>query len=101
MNRGQLLRAAKKGLLHAKCTMKLTDDYAFDNAVNFGKMSEFLPVALDVPHASRKYDNTEVYLDTDDFKCKSGYCGYPNELGEISLGIHSNLSYKVKIITSA
>ncbi len=43
-NRGHLKRAAKKGQLYVKCSFRYTDDYAWDDAVNFGKMDEYVRV---------------------------------------------------------
>lgn len=50
VNRGHLLRAARKGNLWAKCNFRLTDDYAWDAADGFGKMDDFLRVYLRDPY---------------------------------------------------
>jgi len=42
--RGTLQNAAKKGQLWVKCIFSLTDDYAYDNANNFGKDDTFTQV---------------------------------------------------------
>lgn len=44
VNRGWLLRRAKAGKLWVKCNFHLTDDYAHDAAVKFGKMDDFKQV---------------------------------------------------------
>lgn len=41
VNRGWLKRQCEAGKLWLKCEQHLTDDYAFDNAVNFGKMDKY------------------------------------------------------------
>lgn len=52
INRGHLVRAAKRGQLFVKCRFHMTDDYAFDNAVGFGKMDEFKQAYFRYPHTS-------------------------------------------------
>lgn len=46
INRGHLVRAARKGELWLKCTGRYTDDYAYDNATNFGKQDRYHRVRL-------------------------------------------------------
>ncbi len=41
VNRGWLKRQCEAGKLWLKCEMRLTDDYAFDAAYNFGKMDNY------------------------------------------------------------
>jgi len=45
-NRGHLKRAAKKGQLWVKCKYHMTDDYAYDAAVNCQKMDEYKKVYM-------------------------------------------------------
>lgn len=41
INRGHLLRAARKGMLWVKCSFHYTDDYAYDASVDNGKMDGY------------------------------------------------------------
>ena len=41
INRRKLMNDIAKGLYEAKCDYSMTDDYAFDNANNFGRMTEW------------------------------------------------------------
>lgn len=41
INRGTLKKAAQAGKLWVKCQYHYTDDYAWDNAVKFGKQDEY------------------------------------------------------------
>jgi hypothetical protein len=92
-NRGKLLRAAKAGKLFAKCDYRLTDDYAFDNANNFGKHADWLPVVINETMAEWKPG--QINMTEWHFKTKSGGC-YEHK-GEITFYVHGNLSYTVKI----
>jgi len=51
-NRGHLIRMAKAGRLFVKCSYSMTDDYAFDNANNFGKSDRFSQVFLSTEYES-------------------------------------------------
>jgi len=62
VNRGWLLKQAAAGKLWLKCRMHLTDDYAWDNASNFGKMDEFKQVYLYQPLESEEYLKLEEEL---------------------------------------
>lgn len=62
-NRGWLLRQAKAGNLWVKCSYHLTDDYAYDNAVNCGRMSEFKAVYVREPHVSPLYEQIDAIYD--------------------------------------
>jgi hypothetical protein len=62
-NRGHLLRAAKKGNFWVKCCFHRTDDYARDNANNYGKMDDFARVYIVPDHASELSDRVEAMYD--------------------------------------
>ena len=51
-NRGHLIRMAKAGRLFVKCSYSMSDDYAFDNANNFGKADAFSQVFLSAEYES-------------------------------------------------
>jgi len=51
-NRGHLIRMAKAGRLFVKCSYSMSDDYAFDNANNFGKADDFSEVFLSAEYES-------------------------------------------------
>ena len=62
--RGTLLNAAKKGQLFIKCNYYMTDDYAYDNANNFGKGDGFVQ-AYFVPEFVSSVGNAidQIYSD--------------------------------------
>ena len=62
VNRGWLRKQAAAGKLWLKCSMHLTDDYAWDNASNFCKMDEFKQVYLYQPLESEEYSKLEEEL---------------------------------------
>lgn len=51
-NRGYLKKMAAAGRLYVKCNYHYTDDYAYDNDVNCGRMAEFKQVYLTPEHVS-------------------------------------------------
>jgi hypothetical protein len=63
LNRGHLLRAAKKGHLYVKCSFHYTDDYAFDYANNNGKGTHFRQVRIKTysPEARKLRDEIDRY----------------------------------------
>lgn len=52
VNRGYLKKMAAAGRLYVKCSYHYTDDYAYDNAVNFGKGDSFIQVYLQPEYVS-------------------------------------------------
>jgi len=97
-HRGHLRNLIKKGLIEAKCNYRYTDDYAYDNATNFGK-TDWKPAYLEsmIPEGEQIdgiiFDDSGDY---DDFKTPTGAL-FPRENGEYSFLIHSNLSFRVRI----
>lgn len=51
-NRGYLKKMAAAGRLYVQCAYHYTDDYAYDNAVNCGRMKEFKQAYLTPEHVS-------------------------------------------------
>ena len=96
VNRGKLRRLAEQGKLLARCEFHYTDDYAWDNATNFGKMENYLPVFF-IPDEGR-HEVPEGYIGIDEyyFRCKGGHA-WEEEDGTITFCPHSNLSYQLKI----
>lgn len=86
INRGWLRKQIEKGNMEIKCLYYMTDDYKIDADRNFGK-TEWV-------------DAKEFNLTERDFKTKSG-CAWQNEEGIISLVIHSNRAYDIRIKKSA
>lgn len=104
INRGHLVRAARKGELWLRCAGRYTDDYAYDAAVNFGKETEYRRVYLDEigfdPEQTTWQAHKErirelagdcIIMTLHDFKTKSGYV-----MGD-RFAVHSNLSYEFQI----
>lgn len=113
LNRGWLKKEIAKGNIEAKCNYSYTDDYAFDNANDFGK-TNWQPVRIRHPRfESYTYpngstidrcvddDRKEGYLNLNegDFSGKSGGLYRTND-GEIRFYVHSNLSYTVRVKAS-
>ena len=83
INRGWLKRQIEKGNIEGKCCYSMTDDYAWDAANNHGKTENWV-------------DARDFKLDDRSFKTKSG-CAYQDENGTISLIIHSNRAYDLRL----
>lgn len=64
VNRGWLRRQASAGRLWIKCRFHMTDDYAFDNANNCGKMDSFKKAYLYQPIANEEYRKLEEELES-------------------------------------
>jgi hypothetical protein len=114
ITRAALINAARKGTLFVKCSFRLTDDYAYDNAYRFGKEDGFSQAYLD----ESEFETTETGLERDrayrqhreeirtlaagrhlftlwDFRTKSGHV-FGDKTGG-SFNVHSNLSYSYEI----
>lgn len=99
VNRRKLLNAALKGKLVAKCTGSYTDDYLYDAANNFGIMTEFRRVVIKkdgekFADVQAKNPDTIVWNNWY-FTSRSGRAYYSQ--GVITLYVHSNLTYTVRI----
>lgn len=117
VNRGWLLRRALEGKLWLKCNFSLTDDYAFDNAYNFGEMDHYKQVAVMPEYVKpdgydqMSYDDQrrlygqfrddfltanqgKIIRYKGDFK-GSGYVFGDKQKGSFS--VHSNLSYEYEV----
>src|SRR3990167_7876405 len=72
INRRKLMNDIAKGLYEAKCDYSMTDDYAFDNANNFGRMTEWKPARIKAAsvweEVTLQNGNTGHRLISDDFK---------------------------------
>jgi hypothetical protein len=97
INRGWLKKQLVKGNVEAKCDMRLTDDYAFDNATGFGK-TEWAPARyVENKHqGDNRYEQNATLIDDWDFKTKSG-CAYQTDDGLIHLIVYSGHSYSLRI----
>ena len=81
------------GKMFAKCAYHLTDDYAFDNANNFGE-TVFAPVMITDVHSEHSKNNV-ITLWSRYFEGKRGYASLDEDSGVYTLYVHSNLSYKM------
>lgn len=63
VNRGWLRRQAAAGRLWIKCCFHMTDDYAFDNANNCGKMDSFKQAYLYQPIEDEEYSKLKEELE--------------------------------------
>ena len=94
VNRGWLKRQVEAGMVEAKCNYLLTDDYAGDKANNFAK-TDWMPARI-----RRNYNDFvlgQINLWGHDFKCKPGGAWREDD-GTITLIVHSNLSYSLRLI---
>ena len=100
-NRRWIMRQVAKGNIEAKRNYRHTDDYAYDNAYNFGK-TDWMPARLNPEriynergcvNSSEMYKEGFMSFDASDFSWGSGGAYY-NDDGTISLygaGEHFNL----------
>ena len=93
-NRGLLKRRIQKGELVAKCDHHYTDDYAHDNASNFGR-TEWMPVRVVEHLGPDSFKEGWMSLAEWEFRTKSGLA-YVDGEGVIGLKVHSNLHYSFK-----
>lgn len=99
-NRGMLKNRARDGRLIAKCDYRFSDDYQYDAASNFGK-TDWMPVVLNDNGEGerinwRDREEGKMYLDPDYFR-GHGRAWYNGD-DTITLIVHSNLSYTLKIV---
>lgn len=112
VNRGWLKKQVELGNVEVRCNYHYTDDYAFDNAYDFGR-TDWMPARIKSPKFEEIvncYGNREsICVDHDDLP---GYMNmYGNEFtgncgrayrdsrdgGIITLRVHSNLVYSMRI----
>ena len=87
--RDWLKRRIEAGLMEARCKYHYTDDYAFDNAYNFG-ITDWLPARI----KDDEHKTGFINFSESDFKYKSGGCRLDGDV--ISFHIHSNLLYEIR-----
>ena len=108
IRRDTLKKMIENGKIEAKCTFKLTDDYVFDNAYNFGK-TEWLPARLARPtyeeitlHNGNKItqctdsDHKDGYANFNDWDFSKGAKAYLADDGTISFRVSSNEHYTLR-----
>jgi len=111
VKRNWLKRQIELGKVEAKCTHHLTDDYAFDNANKFG-VTDWLKCRISRPtwkDVTLYNGNTitvrddddfvtgQMNLDDHDFEGKPGRA-WRNPDGTITLIVHSNLAYEMRLV---
>jgi len=102
INRGMLKNRARQGRLMAKCNYRMTDDYLHDAASDFGK-TDWMPVALDEDAEGNRIDWRDrkegvMYLRPDYFSGHGRAYKHNSDSDIISLHVHSNLCYSLKIV---
>lgn len=110
IRRDSLKKQIEAGKLEAKCTMHLTDDYKFDDANKFGK-TEWKPARMRKPefaqytHAngavtyySKNDDMKEGFMNFMEHDFSDGVKAYWNDQGTITLRVHSNEWYELRVI---
>jgi hypothetical protein len=110
VRRDMLLRRLRAGRLVVKCNYHLTDDYAFDNAVGFGKSGwlvarekKWVTDHVDENGWERgHWDFVEgmMNLGESDFEgsCGRAYRANDGDPNFVNLYVHSNLSYSLYIV---
>lgn len=93
IRRDKIKRLIEKGKIEARCKYQYTDDYAYDNANNFGK-TEWLPTRISSGYEDKKegYINFEEH----DFRYKSG-AAWENDDRTITFMVLSNHSFALRI----
>jgi hypothetical protein len=110
INRGWLKRQVAAGKVEAKCNYRYSDDYAYDNASNFGR-TEWMKARIRHPvfteyvneygfKLSRCTDHDfiegQMNFHESDFEGKAGGA-YQDDDGTIHFYIHSNASYELRL----
>jgi hypothetical protein len=112
--RDWLMRQVDAGKMEARCDGHYTDDYLYDAATNYGISKSWKPARIRRP----KFEPREmaggfmrdVCVDPDsrdgymnlmecDFTGNCGRCYLNEETGHITLYVHSNLSYTLRVKT--
>ena len=93
INRGWLKKQVEKGNIIVKCNYHYTDDYKFDNENNFGETG-WAEAYLNEEWGH--FEEGKMKFKSWDFKTKSG-AAWQDEKGIITLMVHSNLSYDMKL----
>ena len=93
VNRGWLKKQVLAGKVEAICAYNMTDDYKFDAANNCGRTTTFVPCRI--RNGSDFVEGVMNFYERD-FSTKTG-AAWRNENGTISLVVHSNRSYDMKI----
>ena len=83
------------GKVEARCNYKLSDDYSFDSAIDYGK-TEWLPVKLSEPK-NRTYSEPCIYFADYDFKFSTGMA-WKNDDGTITFAPLASECYTLRII---
>lgn len=103
IRRAAVLKLIEAGLIEAKCNFHMTDDYAWDNANDFGK-SGWMPARIQKEYVDDwgkiRWDRVEDAINFQKRDFSSAYqTGYArlDKNGEISFSIHSNLNYTLRI----
>lgn len=111
VRRDWIKRQIENGNIEVKCNYILTDDYAWDNAVDFGKTG-WMPARISNPKYEEyinpvgnkmnrcvDHDELQGYINfrDHDFKFKSGFA-YKKEDGTIQFCPLSGQSYTLRII---
>lgn len=94
VNRGWLKRQIAAGKIEARCNFSYTDDYAWDNATNFGR-TEWLPMYL--MEGWQDHRENQIGVHAEELQFESGRAYRVNEQ-EIRLSIHHNLLYTCRIV---
>lgn len=110
VKRNWLKKQIEKGLVEAKSDMQLTDDYARDNADNFG-VTGWMPARIRHPRFGKwtlpngiEIDRCEdsdfvegqINFNASDFTTTTGYA-YRQDDGTISFAVHGNSHYTLRI----
>ena len=111
IKRNWLMKQVEDGKMEVKCRYHLTDDYAFDNANDFGK-TEWKPARIRHPRFEtitlQNGNEIQTCVDSD---CKDGYlnmmtCDFEGKAGaaykqddgeEITLRVYSGLVYTLRM----
>lgn len=91
VNRGWLKKKVEKGEVEAKCNYR--HDPQFDN-IEYGS-DRWIPARLSRCHGD--FMEGEMNFKEWDFRSKSG-CAWKNPDGTITLIIHSNSSYELRLV---
>jgi hypothetical protein len=110
VRRDMLLRRLRAGRLVVKCDIHLTDDYAFDNATNFGKTGWLVAreKKWNTDHVDENgwerghWDFVEGMMnlgpDTFEGSCGRAYRANDEDPNFVHLHVHSNLSYSLYVV---